>query len=95
MKRVRWAEVAIADLERFREYDQELGVGAPQVVIHRIVLATDWLLDWPYAGPAVGASGWRKWKPRRTAHILIYRPVHDGIEVGRVRHERENWLADL
>ena len=92
MRRVHWAEAAIKDLDGFRAYDEEFGGGAPQAVIDRIVLATDWLLDWPFAGRAVGVSGWRKWKPRRTAHILIYRPTDQGIEVGRVRHERENWL---
>ena len=27
-------------------------------------------------------------------HVLIYRPTADGIEVGYVRHERENWMAN-
>ena len=95
MKRVHWAQAAIADLERFRAYDEEFGAALSQAVIDRIVLATDWLIDWPAAGRAVGASGWRRWKAKRTAHVLIYRQTTDGIEVGRVRHERENWLADL
>lgn len=95
MKRVARAKAAIDDLERFKAFDLELGGGAPQVIIDRIVLATDWLIDWPYAGRPIGIAGWRKWKPRRTAHVLIYRPIADGIEVGRVRHERENWLAEF
>ena len=95
MRRVRWAAAAIEDLDALRAYHAESEPDAAQAMIDRLVLATDWLLDWPHAGREVGAGGWRKWKPRRTAHVLIYRPVTDGIEVSRVRHERENWLADL
>lgn len=95
MKRVHWAAAAVADLERFRAYDEESGSGAPQVIVDRIVLATDWLLDWPSIGRPIGDQGWRKWAVRRTAHLLIYRTVPDGIRIGRVRHVRENWLADL
>lgn len=94
MRRVRWAAAAVQDLRALHAYHEEQGEGVAQALIDRLVLATDWLLDWPQAGRAIGASGWRKWTPRRTAHVLIYRPTDEGIEVLRVRHERENWLAD-
>lgn len=93
MKRARWAPAAIDDLNRLRDYLSEHGDVA-QRIVDRLVLATDWLLDWPYAGQEIARSGWRKWSPRRTGYILIYRPTADGIEVGYVRQERENWLSD-
>ena len=85
MKRVSWAAAAIDDLLGIRDHHADAGQE----------LATDWLLDWPYAGRELGTSGWRKRKARRTPYLLIYRPVADGIDVSRVRHERENWLDDL
>ena len=52
------------------------------------------LADYPQAGEEV-APDHRRWRVPRTRYILIYRLVPDGVEVLRVRHERENWLADL
>ena len=66
MKSVRWAPVAIDDLNGLRDYFAE-DVTTAQRIIDRLVLATDWLLDWPYAGQEIARSGWRKWSPRPTA----------------------------
>jgi plasmid stabilization system protein ParE len=93
MKSARWSPAAVEDLNGLRDYFAE-DVTTAQLIIDRLVLATDWLLDWPYAGQEIAQSGWRKWPPRQTGYVLIYRPTADGIEVGYVRHERENWLAD-
>lgn len=95
MKRVRWAARAIDQLEAIRDEFAEGDNDAGQRILDRIVLATDWLLDWPYAGREIAESGWRKWAPRRTGRVLIYRPREDGIEINSIRHERENWLVDF
>ena len=95
MRRVHWSEAAKKDVAGLRVYYMEVSDQTAQTIIDRIILATDWLCDWPFAGREIGASGWRKWVPRRTGHVLIYRPMEDGIEISRVRGERENWLSDL
>ena len=95
MKRVRWAPAAMRDLQAIQEYFAGDEEDVAQRLIERIVLATDWLLDWPRVGQEISKSGRRKWKPRRTPYVLVYRVVGDDIEVSRVRHEREDWQADL
>ena len=94
MKRVIWADDAVDDLYGIRAYLSQYGADTAQAHIDRLILVTYWLTDWPQAGRPVG-GGWRKWKPRRARHLLLYRVVPDGIEIGRVRHEREDWLVDL
>ena len=91
MKRVIWAAAATGDLKAARTYLEQYGDDVAQAAIDRLVLATDWLLERPLAGPAFGDGAWRKWKPRRSRYLLIYRLVDDAIEIGRVRHEREDW----
>ena len=60
MRRVRWSAAADRDLEALRAYYDKADRDTAQRIIDRLVLATDWLLDWPYAGPEIAASGWRK-----------------------------------
>ena len=95
MSLVLWSEAAKDDLADLRDFYAEVSDETAQMIIDRVVLATRWLLDWPFAGREVGGDGWRKWSPRRTGQVLIYRPVDSGIEISRVRGERENWMADL
>ena len=95
MNRVRWAARAIDQSEAIRDEVTEDDEDAAQRIVDRIVLATDWLLDWPYVGREIAGSGSRKWTPRRTGRVLMYRPRENGIEINSIRHERENWFADF
>lgn len=92
MKRVEWAQAATDDLQEIRDYlGEHYGEKFAQWNIDTLVLAAEWLLDWPHAGPAIGYGTWRKWKPRKQRHILVYEPDKDGIIVVRVRHESSDW----
>lgn len=92
MRRAEWTAASIADLREIREYLVETySTTFAQKVIDDLVLATYFLLDHPRAGPELEHGEWRKWKPRKSRHILIYEPVPDGIAIIRVRHERNDW----
>ena len=92
MRRVRWAQAAVSDLDDIQAYLSEAYTSDyAQFVIERLVLATDWLLEHPNAGAPLEHPPWRKWKPRRTRYILIYEPIPDGIDVARIRHDQNDW----
>lgn len=93
MKHVVWAQRAVDDLDlikaRLREIDPDLA----KEQLATLVRAARWLLQYPHAGPSIGYRDWRKWRPRSQRYVLLYRPASLGIEVVRIRHEREDWLV--
>ena len=93
MMRIVWAAAATRDITAVKTYLEQYSSVVAQVEVDRLVLATYWLLNNQLAGPAIGHSDLRKWKPRRARHLLLYRPLEDGIEVVRIHHERENWTV--
>lgn len=92
MKRVIWAEAAISDLHEIEEYlVRTYGVAFARHTIKSLIDAANWLLRQPHGGERLAFDGWRKWRPRKIRHVRVYRIVDDGIEVLRVRHERNDW----
>ena len=92
MKRVIWAAAATRDLTEIKAYLlQNYGTAIAEHNIASLIRAAHWLLDYPSAGSLLGLGKRRKWRPRGVRHILIYKPVADGIHVTRVRHERNDW----
>jgi toxin ParE1/3/4 len=92
MKRVTWAEAADKDLTEIKAYLVEThGIAIAEKTIAALIRAARWLLDYPGAGSLLGIGKRRKWRPRGTRHVLIYKPVADGVHVVRVRHERNDW----
>lgn len=92
MKRVIWAEAAINDLHAIEDYLTDTYSSAfARHVIKSLIAAANWLLRHPHGGERLAFDGWRKWRPRKSRHVLVYRIVDDGIEVLRVRHERNDW----
>lgn len=94
MKRVTWAAAAVADLESIKVYlIEQYGGAVADRAIADLVLGAHWLLDFPRAGAPLGIGKWRKWRPRKGRHILVYEPSRSGIHVLRVRHERNDWRS--
>lgn len=91
MKRVLWTDSAIADLDEIKAYLSEFSPALAQHTLNSLILAARWLLDYPKAGSPLENGRWRKWRPRKTRHILIYECTNGGISVLRVRHERNDW----
>lgn len=74
-----------------REYLTQYGASLADHGLEAVIDATYFLLQNPYAGPSLDYRDWRKWRPRRQRYVLLYRPIAEGIEVVRVRHERNDW----
>jgi toxin ParE1/3/4 len=92
MKRVLWSEAATRDLTAIKaRLTENYGAPVADRTIAELVRAASWLLEFPNAGPSMGIATWRKWRPRGVPHLLIYKPVKQGIEVMRVRHARDDW----
>ena len=91
MRRVDWATAALNDLRDIRTYLDAEAPSLTQVIIDRVVTGTDWLLEHPQAGPAVGYRRWRKWRPRKTPYLILYQPTRVGIVIVRVVHARRDY----
>ena len=94
MNDVVWAQHAVDDLDRIKADLAGIDADMADAQIAGLVRAARWLLQYPHAGPAIGYRDWRKWHPRRQRYLLLYRPAPRGIEVVRIRHEREDWLVE-
>lgn len=90
MSEAHWSHSAITDLDAIVDYYAGFSVELGARENEALVRAAYWLASRPFAGPTLDILEWRKWKPRKTGHGLIYRPTTDGIEVLRVRHERDD-----
>ena len=90
MKRINWSHSAAADLRDIERYLAGYHPSIARETVERVVTAARFLVVHRSIGTPVSAR-WRKWRVPGTQYLLVYRPMRDGIEVGRVRHDRSNW----
>lgn len=93
MSVVSWSMEARADLRRI---DQWLTDNASGEISRRMLVdigeRSTLLLDFPLAGP-IGDDEERSLRVTGTPYILIYRLRPTGIEILRIRHNRQNWQS--
>ena len=89
MSGARWTTLARADLAGIDDFYAACDSDFADRVGREAIRAADWLVAMPHAGAEI-ASDHRRWRVRTTPYLLIYRVVEDGIEVLRLRHERQN-----
>jgi len=91
MSSLLWSVEARADLRRI---DHWLTINASGEIATRMLQAigerSTLLLDFPLAGPLMGDNQ-RSLGVTNTPYILIYRPHRSGIEILRIRHNRQGW----
>ncbi len=90
MRGVSWTGPAQADLARIDEWHR------PRDPDFADQLGLDALAEARRAAEGSGLGsltelGLRKWKVGQTGYLLFYRETKDGVEILRMRHERENW----
>ena len=90
MRRAIWSHRAATDLREVEQYLNRYDPALARDTIERAITAARFLLDQPSIGSPM-AGRWRKWRVPRTRYLLVYRPIKDGIEIGRVRYDRSNW----
>ncbi len=91
MKRVEWTEAASRDLREAENYLNQFHPALGRDLVTRALEAGRFILAHPAIGSPMGKARWRKWPVKRTRYLLLYRPTSDGIETGRLRHNRSNW----
>ena len=93
MSPTKWTRPAQADLARIDDHHRERDVAYADRVGRQAIGAGRFLAQHPASGSPIDHE-LRKWRVRGTRYLLVYRLVPGGVEVLRVRHERENWRAE-
>jgi len=80
---LRWANLALADLEAIVRHHQSSDPALGVELVERVVDAATFLAQLPQAGPLT-IRGRRKWRVPKTPYLLFYRIAPDHIRVLRV-----------
>jgi toxin ParE1/3/4 len=89
-QRMREKYAAIRRIElRLDEIDSSLAGRITDEIEARI----ERLLMFPQSGPALGIGSFRKLSIVRFDYIVLYRITRDAVEIVRVRHAHEDWVA--
>lgn len=91
MRRVEWTSAALDDLREIASFFDAEEPAMTQTILDRVVGSTNWLLEHPQAGPALGYRRWRKWRARKTSYLLLYQATRSGISIVRVVHAHRNY----
>lgn len=94
MPRLIWSEASLRDIVGIDEFlTAENPMAAARIA--RAIRATALrLLDYPRVGRALNEN-FRVLGVRTTPYLIIYRLRLGNVEIARVRHSRENWLAEV
>lgn len=92
MSRVIWAPLSRLDLALIDDYLHDRDGAAAARTLRAIRTAADRLLQFPRVGRVL-EEPLRVLGVRGTPYILVYRISGQTVEIARVRHRRENWLA--
>ena len=91
MTSIRWAQLALVDLEAIDTYYRQMDEDLADRMSARIVGATAFLRDMPRGGP-IDSGSRRRWQVSGTPYLLFYRIESDHVRVLRVRHAAQNPL---
>jgi toxin ParE1/3/4 len=92
MRRLTWSPSSRRDLLRIRDWLAAHDVRAALATIRAIRAAAIRLADYPELGRAL-EEPFRAIGVRGTSYILVYRLSDSGVDIIRIRHGREDWLA--
>lgn len=93
--RIAWTAPALSDLQALRAYIVRDQPSAAARQIEHILAAIGGLVRFPESGRPGRRSGTRELVIGRTPYIVAYRSRGDAIEILRVLHGRQRWLAAL
>jgi len=86
-----WTKRARQDLARIDDHYSGLDLEFANRAARNAVAAARFLLENPFAGPAVKGTSYRKWRVADSPFLLFYRVEKTTIRIVRVRHYREDW----
>jgi toxin ParE1/3/4 len=93
MPRLIWAERARQDLREISGYLAQFDGRLAGRTLRAVQQSAQRLEAHPFIGPPL-ADVYRSLRASGTRYVLIYRADQEGVEVLRVRHEREDWRSE-
>lgn len=93
MRQLRWAPQSRRDIRRIELWLDQIEPTLAGRIILEIEDKVEQLLDFPFLGSPFGRSSFRKLTIVRFDYIVIYRVAGSIVEIARVRHAREDWVA--
>jgi len=90
MPQVQYSPKAEADLAGILRYTlEQWGAAQTSRYLDRLVDTFDLLAHHPEMGRTyfVGRLNWRRFEI--ASHVILYRPIHDGIKLQRISHKRQ------
>lgn len=94
MKRLRWATLALDDLEQLRDYLRLRDPAAARRVVEAVRERAKLLKQHPMAGPPLDIGEARKLSVGRYPYLLVYRVSDGEVTILRVHHAAEAWRDD-
>lgn len=94
MPRLIWSEASLRDINEIDDFLTEENPPAAARIARAIKATVVRLLDYPRVGRALNEN-FRVLGVRTTPYLIIYRLRDGNVEIARVRHGRENWLAEV
>ncbi|MBA3879870.1 MAG: hypothetical protein C0500_09160 [Sphingobium sp.] len=94
MPRLIWSEASLRDIHDIDEFlmaDNPMAAARIAKAIRATVLR---LVDYPRIGRALNEK-FRVLGVRTTPYLIIYRLRDGALEIARVRHASENWVAEV
>lgn len=88
MFRIEWSEPANGDIDELADYlaAQEGNFAVAEVIIQRILKASEHLASLPWAGKPGRLPETREWQVKKTSYSLIYSVVESTVYILRVMH---------
>lgn len=94
MPRLIWSQASLRDIHAIDTFLQEENPPAAARIARAIRATVIRLVEYPRIGRALNEP-FRLLGVRKTPYLVIYRLRDGNIEIARVRHASENWLADV
>ena len=91
MRLLVWAPSALRDIKDIEAWLDGIDPGLAGRIIDEIENCAERLLEFPWSGPAIGKSPFRKLSITRFYYLLFYQVTVEHVEIARVRHTHEDW----
>ena len=86
-----WTDQALTDLASIDDWlNRNASPDVTQTQLDLIRIRARSLQDFPRRGAKFGED-WRVMGVAGTSYLLVYRVIDDGVQILRIRHNRDDW----
>ena len=93
MKRIRWSDTAIDDLQRIKTYLEPIDAEMARSTLLAIRASVRRLKPWPLSAPSLDGAPFRKLSVPQTPYLIVFRIENDFVIVLRVYHSAQDWRS--